>query len=341
MLGCSTAPQTSDGDFMPSKRETTDPRHKADKALRQSHPGTGAALTPAEPGLRTSIRTLGARAGLLTATALPVVAGPFFLSSAAAPHADADGAAAVLQAATAASSPDKADPVALAERELRASRSMSPRVLAAVTLEPRAIDRKWATAPLNIWAEPREKGQRLGLVKDGSKVSVTGQTVGHWAEVLVKGKARWVNATYLSARKPAPPATSTSTGGASSSTPASGISSAPCPDGSGTESGISANAVTMFRAVCNAFPPLTTYGGYDAHGEHADGRAVDFMVSDSGLGNAIAEWARANAGALHIRTIIWSQRIWTPERSSEGWRSMSDRGSATANHFDHVHISVY
>ena len=29
------------------------------------------------------------------------------------------------------------------------------------------------------------------------------------------------------------------------------------------------------------------------------------------------------------------------QRSGEGWRGMSDRGNATANHFDHVHISVY
>ncbi|MDQ1640746.1 MAG: hypothetical protein QOJ90_97, partial [Actinomycetota bacterium] len=28
-------------------------------------------------------------------------------------------------------------------------------------------------------------------------------------------------------------------------------------------------------------------------------------------------------------------------RSSEGWRPMADRGSTTANHYDHVHVSVY
>ena len=38
--------------------------------------------------------------------------------------------------------------------------------------------------------------------------------------------------------------------------------------------------------------------------------------------------------------IIWSQHIWTIERSGEGFRSMEDRGSATANHYDHVHIMV-
>jgi hypothetical protein len=98
--------------------------------------------------------------------------------------------------------------------------------------------------------------------------------------------------------------------------------------------------VRMFRAVCNAFPELSTYGGYDAHGEHSSGRAVDFMVSDPALGQAVADWARAHASELDLFDVLWSQQIWTPVRSSEGWRSMPDRGSATANHFDHVHISV-
>ncbi|GAA1910290.1 SH3 domain-containing protein [Nocardioides marmoribigeumensis] len=314
---------------MPPQRETHAPRPEADAAPSPT------ALVPAEPGLRTTLRTLGARAALLTATTLPVVAGPFFLTSAASPHVDR--AAAALSAASGVhQGAGQVDPVALAQREQRASRSMTARELVPVTMKPRAVDQQWATAPLNVWAQPGEKGKRLGLLKEGGRVAVTGQTVGHWAEALVGGRARWVNADYLADKKPAPaPAT------ASGAAPAGGISGAPCPDGSGTESGITSNAVVMFRAVCDAFPALTTYGGYDAHGEHADGRAVDFMVSDSGLGSAVAEWARANAGALHIRTIIWSQRIWTPERSAEGWRSMSDRGSATANHFDHVHISVY
>jgi hypothetical protein len=105
--------------------------------------------------------------------------------------------------------------------------------------------------------------------------------------------------------------------------------------------GLTANAVALYRAVCAAFPALSSYGGYDPHGEHADGRAIDFMVTDSSLGQAVADWVRANAAALHVYDVIWSQHIWTPERSSEGWRYMSDRGSATANHYDHVHVAVY
>jgi len=32
---------------------------------------------------------------------------------------------------------------------------------------------------------------------------------------------------------------------------------------------------------------------------------------------------------------------WGAIRSGEGWRYMPSRGSATANHYDHVHVSVY
>ena len=31
---------------------------------------------------------------------------------------------------------------------------------------------------------------------------------------------------------------------------------------------------------------------------------------------------------------------WVSEQVSEGWRLMPDRGSTTANHYDHVHIHV-
>ena len=43
---------------------------------------------------------------------------------------------------------------------------------------------------------------------------------------------------------------------------------------------------------------------------------------------------------MNLFDIIWSQHIWTIQRSGEGFRSMSNRGSATANHMDHVHIKI-
>ncbi|MCB9519069.1 MAG: mucin-2 protein, partial [Gemmatimonadales bacterium] len=145
-------------------------------------------------------------------------------------------------------------------------------------------------------------------------------------EVVVKGEPRWVTAGYLSSDKPVGPA--------------AGLSMAPCPDSS-VENGLTTNAIRVYRSVCHAFPQITRYGGWDAHGEHSSGRALDIMTSDVALGTAIADYLRAHAAELHLYDVIWRQHIWTPVRSGEGWRPMSNRGSATANHYDHVHVSTY
>ena len=59
------------------------------------------------------------------------------------------------------------------------------------------------------------------------------------------------------------------------------------------------------------------------------------------LGYEIAAWGQANASRLGIMYIIYRQRIWDVRNASAGWVPMADRGSFTANHFDHVHISVF
>ena len=64
-------------------------------------------------------------------------------------------------------------------------------------------------------------------------------------------------------------------------------------------------------------------------------------MSSGSLGYAIADYVRAHAGELGVSYVIFAQRIWTVERGGEGWRYMSDRGSTTANHYDHVHVSVF
>jgi len=94
--------------------------------------------------------------------------------------------------------------------------------------------------------------------------------------------------------------------------------------------------------VCAEFPDVSSYGGVrSGSGEHSTGQALDIMVSSSSLGDAIAAWVRDNHDALGVSEILWSQQIWTVERSSDGWRWLEDRGSATANHYDHVHVTVY
>jgi hypothetical protein len=107
------------------------------------------------------------------------------------------------------------------------------------------------------------------------------------------------------------------------------------------EAGLTPDAIRVHRGVCARFPSVTVYGGLRSDGEHGQGRALDIMVSDQALGTAIAEWVRANSGELGASEVLWAQRIWTVQRSSEGWRLFEDRGSVTGNHFDHVHVTVY
>ena len=106
------------------------------------------------------------------------------------------------------------------------------------------------------------------------------------------------------------------------------------------ESGLVAHTIAVYRSVCAAFPAVSSWGGSSGSGDHGAGRALDIMATGS-LGDAIAAYVRAHAGELGVSEVIWSQQIWTVQRSSEGWRYMSDRGSTTANHYDHVHVSVY
>ena len=103
---------------------------------------------------------------------------------------------------------------------------------------------------------------------------------------------------------------------------------------------MSPNIAKVHRAVCAQFPSITTYGTFRGDGEHARGLAVDIMVSGE-LGWQVAEFVRANYSELGVSYLIHSQRIWSVERGGEGWRPMSDRGSATANHYDHVHVTTY
>jgi hypothetical protein len=210
-------------------------------------------------------------------------------------------------------------------REQRVSRTADR-----IRLEPRPVAQRFATREVTLRAQPSADATAVGVVEWSTRVPVTGQVQDGWSEVLVGDEVRWLRTKYLSDTKPEPE-TAAAVGG---------LSSAPCPDGSSIESGLTSAADRVYRAVCAAFPQPSVYGGLDPHGEHVDGRAIDIMISGE-VGWQIAEWLRVNASALQIRDIIYSQKIWTPDRAGEGWRSMSDRGSVTANHYDHVHVAVY
>lgn len=194
---------------------------------------------------------------------------------------------------------------------------------------PAELSARWVSVALNVRTAPREDSRLLTVLEPGSKVQVTGVDRGSWAEVVRDDRLAWVHKEYLLRSKPEP------TG---SSAP---VRFAPCPDGSAVESGLTSNAVKVYRAVCAAFPSVSSWGGRTGSGgNHSAGLAVDIMVTGS-TGDTIADYVRANASELGVSEVIWAQRIWTVQRAGEGWRYMEDRGSSTANHYDHVHVSVY
>jgi hypothetical protein len=82
--------------------------------------------------------------------------------------------------------------------------------------------------------------------------------------------------------------------------------------------------------------------------DHALGKACDFSVTPDGFGdeatgaakdygNRLAAWAVANADSLAVSYVIWFRQIWLP---GAGWGSYSGSGSPSAEHTNHVHISV-
>jgi hypothetical protein len=202
-----------------------------------------------------------------------------------------------------------------------------------VTLEerPEPIGFRYATVALNLRTEPSEKAKVVDVVDAATKVAITGRTEKGFAEVARGGIAYWVSAEYLAKKKPKPEKAESTTAAAA---PAPGNCTATPP------SGVVSQAMVVFEAVCSNFPSITTYGGWRNDGEHSDGHAIDVMVSGE-EGWQVAEFLRAHAAEFNLYDIIYSQKIFTQERASEGWRSMEDRGSTTANHYDHVHVAVY
>ncbi|MCW2784082.1 MAG: hypothetical protein JWP74_599 [Marmoricola sp.] len=191
-----------------------------------------------------------------------------------------------------------------------------------------AVDgRLWTTADLDLRVRPADGAATHGELPSLSHVRVTGVRRNGFVQVVVGKKAFWVTDQYLAKAKPTDPADLP-------------LVDTPCVGTSGVESGLKPGAIRVYRAVCNNFPQITSYGGYAPRGEHASGKAIDIMTSDVALGTEIADFLKAHAAELDLFDIIWRQHIWTPVRASEGWRLMPSRGSETANHEDHVHVST-
>lgn len=178
----------------------------------------------------------------------------------------------------------------------------------------------YATKKVSVRADSDADSPELATVAFRDDVDVTGETDGDFTQIMHKGAPRWVATADLAQEQPPEP-----------------LGTTPCPVGS--EAGLQPDTVKVLRAVCAKFPEITRYGGLAGRGEHATGQALDIMVS-SDVGTQIANFVMAHRAELGVEYIIWRQRIWRPA-TSNSWRGMSDRGGATANHYDHVHVTTY
>ncbi|MDR6172802.1 uncharacterized protein YraI [Nocardioides zeae] len=190
---------------------------------------------------------------------------------------------------------------------------------------------RWATTDLNLHTTASPSAEVVGLLEEGAEVLVTGRTANGREEVVQDGASRWVTAGYLDSEEPA----AAGPGGSAAARASGGECTT-----SSTPSSVSANIAALHESVCAAFPEVTSYGGWRGDGDHGRGLALDIMVRGD-LGWEIAEYVRANYTQWDVNYVIYEQKIWSVDRSSEGWRPMEDRGSDTANHYDHVHVSVY
>ena len=224
--------------------------------------------------------------------------------------------------------------VELARNQLRASAqySRSADRMATKQAVERASTKLWTTEQLNLWDSPTDEATKSGTIEAGKKILTTGRKQNGRMEVVIGGVSRWVTADYLGDEKPVEETSADET-----SVEGTGGS---CTNGTSVASGVSPNIVKVHEAVCARFPEITIYGTFRGDGEHSQGLAVDIMVSGS-RGYEVADFVRANYAALGVSYVIYSQRIWSVQRSGEGWRGMSSRGSATANHYDHVHVTTY
>lgn len=113
-----------------------------------------------------------------------------------------------------------------------------------------------------------------------------------------------------------------------------------CAYGDGSQLGLTAKARAGFQAICAQFPNVSSYGGWRSSADdHGAGQAIDIMISGS-AGWEVANWLVANSSSLSVEYVIFEQKCWGSWAPGAGFVPMADRGSITANHYDHVHVTI-
>lgn len=123
---------------------------------------------------------------------------------------------------------------------------------------------------------------------------------------------------------------------------------------------VKALASSVYWGTRKTFPIIWIGRGWDTHSisgaypesgqwpdEHGTGRALDIIcapevgVRSTGVyreaGEAVLAWLMANARRMHIRHIIWQNRIWKTRYGT--WAQLSgSRSGVSDRHEDHIHV---
>lgn len=189
---------------------------------------------------------------------------------------------------------------------------------------------------LNIRATSAADGKVIDTIDKGTVLLITGKTENKRSQVIFGGALRWAYSAYLATTRPS----------TTSPAPPSGSL------GSTSLDRLNAYGKQIVREIRKEFPAITTMYGWRMSSayssDHPGGRAVDLMIpkyktsAGKTLGDTIARYLQTHHKRLHVSYLIWRQRSWNVARSTNvtAWRAMSDRGGDTANHYDHVHVSV-
>jgi hypothetical protein len=125
------------------------------------------------------------------------------------------------------------------------------------------------------------------------------------------------------------------------------------PPGYGTPGPCGLSAATDYtKHLITMLFGVTDIGGcalFSGHVENSDhypvngqAHAIDVMIgTNTALGWQVAEWAAANAEALHVKYVIFAGQIIDFREPTPSWHACRDPTSSCATaHFDHVHISA-
>jgi hypothetical protein len=164
-------------------------------------------------------------------------------------------------------------------------------------------------------------------------------------EAAIAAQAEAKAAAEAAAEAEAEAAEQAASAAAAPAAPAASVAASVLAKISNSAGAVKAMAQNAANAVVSNVPGAAgiTIGGTRASatdpGGHPSGLALDYMVGTSNvpLGNAIVEYQIANWDALGVEYIIYRQRILNSPGGA--WKSMEDRGDATANHMDHPHVN--